>query len=287
MKLLIFGKNGQVAQSLRDALMCREYINGTFLSRDDFTIDEQVICDLIKENQPSFIVNCAAYTDVEGAEDNYDAAYQTNALLPKYLGIASQKFNIPVIHFSTDYVFDGTKEGAYVTSDQKNPLSVYGKTKSLGEDFLLAETSRAWILRTSWVYSVYGKNFFKTMCDLLQTKETLNIISDQFGAPTAAHELAHVIVSIIETPENYPYGLHHVAGEGETSWLGLACAIQKLLLNENINSITVLSGILTQKYPTKAKRPLNSRLYSDIFQLKNWEESLQEVFKKYTKEIKI
>ena len=279
MKILVFGKNGQIARSLADLVGSHKRIDPIFLAHNEFTISEAGILDQVINSTPEFIVNCCAYTDVEGAEDDYENAYRVNALLPQYIGKAAHRVKTPVIHFSTDYVFDGTKDSAYLITDEKNSLSVYGKTKSDGEDFLLAETSDAYVLRTSWVYSPYGKNFFITMFNLLQSRESLSIISDQIGAPTAAHELASSILSIISQPKNYPLGIHHVTSSGETSWFGFANEIQNLMNENAINTPTVISKILTKNYPTKAKRPLNSRLHSDIFCLKSWQDSLNDVFK--------
>ncbi|MDP3372008.1 MAG: dTDP-4-dehydrorhamnose reductase [Candidatus Paracaedibacteraceae bacterium] len=284
MKIIVLGKNGQVAQSLQDCIKSEVEIESIFLSRDDFSINSSDILSLVEKHRPNFIINCCAYTDVEGAEDDFENAYRVNALLLKYIGEASKKFNIPVIHFSTDYVFDGMKKESYIPSDQKNPLSVYGQTKSDGEDFLLNETEKAWILRTSWVYSPYGKNFFKTMYKLLRTRKRLTVISDQIGSPTAAHDLANAVLSIIKEPASYPYGVHHISGAGETSWFGFACEIQKNMRTNDILSSTMLEEITTEHYLTKAKRPLNSRLSADIFKLKSWKDSLAEVFKHYKEE---
>jgi dTDP-4-dehydrorhamnose reductase len=281
MKLLVLGKQGQLAQCVRDECMNHATIDVTFIPKEDIEVSLSYFEKLLRNIKPDVVINCMAYTDVEGAEDNFDDANLINHLLPKYVAEATHALEMPFLHISTDYVFDGSKDAPYTVLDPKSPLSVYGKTKSDGEDAILASTNIAWILRTSWVYSIYGKNFFKTMIALLQNKDQLSIISDQCGAPTSAHQLAQQIVRIISEKNIIPYGVHHAVAAGETTWYDFAKEIQKLLNTNGLSSPTKISAINAIDYPTKAKRPQNSRLISEHITMATWSKELMSVFKNY------
>jgi dTDP-4-dehydrorhamnose reductase len=222
---------------------------------------------LLDKVKPDVIVNPAAYTAVDKAESEQTVAHAVNAQAPKVLALYASKRNIPMIHFSTDYVFDGKKEGVYVEDDPVNPKSVYGKTKYLGEEAVRKNTAKYVILRTSWVFGAHGVNFLKTMLKLAQERDKLSIVADQVGAPTSARMLADVTAEIVRQllEEGAPkkYGTYHLVAEGETSWHGYA---QYVIEQANALGLATkiaardVQAIGTKDYPMPAPRPANSRL---------------------------
>jgi dTDP-4-dehydrorhamnose reductase len=220
----------------------------------------------IDKIKPDIIINSAAYTQVDRAESEKLLAHQINAIAPKVLAEKASELNIPMIHFSTDYVFDGLKNEPYEETDKANPQSVYGKTKWEGEEAVRNHKKHI-ILRTSWVFSDHGQNFLKKILKLIQEKSSLNVVGDQKGTPISAAAIADVICKIVEAILNKAdfkdFGTYHVALEGETNWHQYACFINdeamRLGLKTSMTSQDIKS-ISSDVYPTLAKRPINSRL---------------------------
>lgn len=266
MKILVTGKNGQVGHELMITLAPLGKVIGVDVKECDLS-QSAAIEALLDKVSPDIIVNPAAYTAVDKAESESTIAHAVNAQAPKILARYAARHNILLVHFSTDYIFDGTKEGAYQEDDEANPKSVYGKTKWLGEEAVRKMAAKHIIIRTSWVFGSHGVNFLKTMLKLAQERDKLSIVADQFGAPTSAKLLAEVTAQIIkelQEPGFYrKFGTYHVVAKGETSWHGYA----KLVI-EKANALGVVTKIspdqikpiTTKEYPVPAPRPANSRL---------------------------
>ena len=266
MKILVTGKDGQVGHELMKTLAPLGKVIGVDVKECDLS-QSAAIEALLDKVSPDIIVNPAAYTAVDKAESESTIAHAVNAQAPKILARYAARHNILLVHFSTDYIFDGTKEGAYQEDDEANPKSVYGKTKWLGEEAVRKMAAKHIIIRTSWVFGSHGVNFLKTMLKLAQERDRLSIVADQFGAPTSAKLLAEVTAQIIkelQEPGFYrKFGTYHVVAKGETSWHGYA----KLVV-EKANALGVVTkiapdqikAITTKEYPVPAPRPANSRL---------------------------
>jgi dTDP-4-dehydrorhamnose reductase len=250
----------------------------------------EAIRKLVRETCPDVIVNPAAYTAVDKAESDQERAAAVNAVAPGIIGEEAAKIGAFVVHYSTDYVFDGTKEGAYMEDDTANPQSIYGRTKRDGELALATTNPRHLILRTSWVVGAHGGNFAKTMLKLAADRESLSVVADQWGAPTSGALLADLAAHLVRqqqgSPGSFSYGTYHCVAGGETNWCDYAryvvgAAIQAgkpiKVLPEAIKPIT------TADYPTPAKRPANSRLdtrkFRDTFglELPHWQRGLDHV----------
>lgn len=261
MKVLITGRNGQVAQALLSSLAGLGEL--TCLGRAELDLaDVQAIRQRVRTLRPDLIINAAAYTAVDQAETDADNAFAINAVAPGVLAEEAKALGVPLIHYSTDYVFDGSKASPYREDDEPQPLGVYGQSKLAGEQAITAAGGDYLILRTSWVYSLYGRNFLLTMQRLLQEREELRVVSDQVGAPTWAGTIADTTRALIEqwqqgTPG--PWGTYHLTGLGETSWFGFAEAIGEQLRSTG-KPCARLVPIASSEYPTPAQRPLNSRL---------------------------
>ena len=261
MKVLITGRNGQVAQALLSSLAGLGEL--TCLGRAELDLsDVQAIHQRVRTLRPDLIINAAAYTAVDQAETDADNAFAINAVAPGVLAEEAKALGVPLIHYSTDYVFDGSKASPYREDDEPQPLGVYGQSKLAGEQAITAAGGDYLILRTSWVYSLYGRNFLLTMQRLLQEREELRVVSDQVGAPTWAGTIADTTRALIEqwqqgTPG--PWGTYHLTGLGETSWFGFAEAIGEQLRSTG-KPCARLVPIASSEYPTPAQRPLNSRL---------------------------
>jgi dTDP-4-dehydrorhamnose reductase len=290
MKILLTGSNGQVGFELQKKLSALGEVIATDRKELDL-IDPDAIRQIIDQTKPDIIINPAAYTAVDKAESEPDLAYLINVKAPEVLAEKASELDIPLIHFSTDYVFDGLKKGAYVETDPTIPQSVYGKTKCEGEEKVRTHAKHI-ILRTSWVFGVHGNNFLKTMLRLIQEKESLSIVADQWGSPASASMLCDVtfkIIDVILKNKNFnDYGTYHVTSDGETNWFEYASLISNELikLNTNIKSVpNQIRPILTSEYPTAAKRPLNSRLNCEklkktfMLQLPHWESEVKKVLR--------
>jgi dTDP-4-dehydrorhamnose reductase len=265
MKILLTGKNGQVGFALHKKLVSLGEIIAT--DRNELNLENSdAIRAFIEKIKPDIIINAAAYTDVDKAETDIELACKVNTEAPRVLAEEASQLDIPIIHFSTDYVFDGLKKEPYVETDQVNPQSVYGQTKWEGEEAVRNHKKHI-ILRTSWVFSDHGQNFLKTILKLIQEKSSLNIVSDQKGTPTSTAILADVTYKIVETILNEAnfkdFGTYHVALEGETNWYQYACFINDEALRLGLKTTMTsqdIKSISSDAYPTAAIRPMNSKL---------------------------
>ncbi|MGZ9737613.1 dTDP-4-dehydrorhamnose reductase [Pseudomonas sp. GNP012] len=261
MKVLINGRNGQVSHELQRRLgAIGELI---VLGRDQLDLAQpDQIRRQVQNLRPDLIINAAAHTAVDQAESEPQAAFAINAIAPGILAEEALALDIPLIHYSTDYVFDGLKAGPYNEDDTPNPLGVYGKSKLAGEQAIKDVQGKYLILRTSWVYSTHGRNFLLTMQRLLQEKPELRVVADQIGAPTWAGTIANSTLALIEhwqANEVASWGTYHLSAQGETSWFGFAQAIGEALRQQG-KPCAALFPIPSSDYPTPAARPLNSRL---------------------------
>lgn len=284
MKIVLLGANGQVGWELRKSLSSLKTVIAFDRSHVDLEDLESLKKRLI-EIKPEIIVNAAAYTQVDKAESEPEKAYLINSTAVNALAEVSKNIGATLIHYSTDYVFDGTKEGYYLESDPAAPLNVYGKSKREGEKAILASDCNYFIFRTSWVYGWHGNNFIKTILRLAQEKEELKIINDQFGAPTSAEFIATLTTSVIHKIKGKPElkGIYNLVPSGETTWyefskLIVECAIESgLSLKTDPSSIEPISS---ENYPTPAARPKNSRLETTKLQstfdmsLPKWDEGV-------------
>jgi dTDP-4-dehydrorhamnose reductase len=291
MKILVTGKNGQVGHELMRSLEPLGTVIGVDVSDCDLS-DQAAIETLLNKVKPDLIVNPAAYTAVDKAETEAVIAHAINAQAPEVMAQYAARHDIPMIHYSTDYVFDGKKEGAYIETDKVNPQSVYGKTKSLGETAVRNNTPKHVILRTSWVFGSHGVNFLKTMLKLAQERDKLSIVSDQVGSPTSASLLADVTAEIakqlFEPSAVSKYGTYHLVSEGETSWHGYAQAVvveaNALGVKTKVNASAIVA-IKTDEYPLPATRPANSRLDTSkvkqvyMLTLPTWQDEVSKVLK--------
>lgn len=268
MKILLFGKGGQVGWELQRSLAPL----GELIALDtdspqpcgDFTrLDD--IAQTVRTIAPDVIVNAAAYTAVDKAESEPELVHTINALAPGILAREARKLGSWLIHYSTDYVFDGSGSKPWLETDPTAPLSVYGSTKLAGEEAIRAAGCHHLIFRTSWVYAARGGNFARTMLRLAQERERLTVIDDQIGAPTGADLLADVTAHAIRTARQRPElsGLYHLAAAGETSWHGYACFVLDRARQAGIELKAATENVLpvpTSAFPLPARRPLNSRL---------------------------
>jgi dTDP-4-dehydrorhamnose reductase len=268
MKFLLFGKGGQVGWELQRSLAPL----GELIALDvdsqqqcgDFTRPDD-IAKTVRAVAPDVIVNAAAYTAVDKAESEPEQALTINALAPGIIARESRKLGSWLIHYSTDYVFDGSGSKPWVETDHTGPCSVYGSTKLEGEEAIRASGCHHLIFRTSWVYAARGRNFAKTMLRLAQERKRLTVIDDQIGAPTGADLLADVTAHAIRTALQQPElsGLYHLVAGGETSWHGYACFVLNLARQAGIELKVVAENVIpvpTSAFPLPARRPLNSRL---------------------------
>jgi dTDP-4-dehydrorhamnose reductase len=260
-KVLINGRHGQVSHELQRRLgAVGELI---VLGRDQLDLAQpDQIRRQVQTIRPDLIINAAAHTAVDLAESEPQAAFAINAVAPGILAEEALALDIPLIHYSTDYVFDGTKAAPYTEDDTPNPLGVYGKSKLAGEQAIRDVQGKHLILRTSWVYSTHGRNFLLTMQRLLQEKPELRVVADQIGAPTWAGTIANSTLALIErwqANEVADWGTYHLSAQGETSWFGFAQAIGEALRQQGKPCATLIA-IPSSDYPTPAARPLNSRL---------------------------
>jgi len=283
MKILICGQHGQVSRELQQRLQgLGELI---VLGRDQLDLaNAEQIRQRVRAHRPSLIINAAAHTAVDQAESEPDAAFAINAIAPGILAEEAKALGIPLIHYSTDYVFDGSKPAPYTEADTPNPLGVYGQSKLAGEQAIAAVGGQYLVLRTSWVYSNHGKNFLLTMQRLLQEKPQMRIVADQIGAPTWAGSIANSTLALIERWQAGTageWGVYHLTAQGETSWFGFAEAIGEHLRKQG-KACAELEAIPSSAYPTPAQRPLNSRL--DCSRLRQqwhvsqpqWQDALRE-----------
>ncbi|MBA1279032.1 MULTISPECIES: dTDP-4-dehydrorhamnose reductase [Pseudomonadaceae] len=283
MKILITGSRGQLSRELQLALAGE----GKVLALGHNVLDLAKPAEIrrqVRLLRPDLIINAAAYTAVDSAQADRDQAFAVNAVGPGVLAEEAAALGVPLIHYSTDYVFDGRKSEPYREEDQPAPLSVYGESKLAGEQAVQAVGGKHLILRTSWVYSSHGRNFLLTMQRLLQERDSLSVVDDEIGAPTWAGTLGTVTAELVRKWRNGsggPSGLYHLTANGETSWYGFACSIAEHLSQQGRLRAS-LEPILSSDYPTAAQRPLNSRLNCSRLQrdwnieLPDWEDALHQ-----------
>lgn len=261
MKILVCGHHGQVAQALQAQLNGLGEVH--VLGRAQLNMaSPEALREPLRRLAPQLIINAAAHTAVDQAESEPDLAFAINADGPRVLAEEAVRLGAPLIHYSTDYVFDGEKALPYTELDRPNPLGVYGRSKLAGEHAIAAVDGEHLILRTSWVYSLYGRNFLLTMQRLLQEKPQLRVVSDQIGAPTWATTIAIATRALIErwqAGQRGAWGTYHLSAQGETSWFGFAQAIGEQLKARGLPCAELLP-ISTSEYLTPARRPANSRL---------------------------
>jgi len=283
MKILITGSKGQLARELQLELAGAGKLLALGHNALDLSDSDQVR-EQVRLLRPDLIINAAAYTAVDPAESHRELAFAVNARGPQVLAEEAARLGVPLIHYSTDYVFDGRKTEPYCEADVPQPLSVYGASKLAGEQAIQAVGGEYLILRTSWVYSQHGKNFLLTMQRLLQERDALSVVSDEIGSPTWAATIARTTAEMVRkrsAGEAGPSGLYHLTASGETSWYGFACSIAEQLRQQG-RLRAEITPILSKDYPTAAQRPLNSRLNCARLQqdwgirLPDWETALHE-----------
>lgn len=253
MKILITGANGMLAKAVINQFKNEYELILTDITELDIT-NENAVLFFITKNKPNYIINCAAYTAVDKAEEDFELAKRINSDGPRNLAIACKEHNIPLIHISTDYVFDGNLDvdKSYVENDIPNPITVYGKTKLMGEKAIIDNYSNYYIFRTAWLYGD-GNNFVKTMLKLGQEKDEIPVVSDQYGSPTYTVDLANIIYQAIF--KKIPYGIYHSTNEGFTTWYKFTKEIFNLA---NINCKVI--SVTSEEFIRPAKRPKNSKL---------------------------
>ncbi len=262
MRLAVTGKNGQVVSALQ--ALAGPGLEIVALGRPELDLARpDTVFNALREAKPDVVVSAAAYTAVDKAESEPDIAFAFNRDGAKAVARAANVIGVPVIHLSTDYVFDGTKTTAYVENDPTGPASVYGRSKLEGEQAVSDSTANYAILRTAWVYSEYGSNFVKTMLRLSESRDEINVVADQFGCPTSANDIAVAIVAIARKlatdPSAHLRDVFHVSGTGETNWADFAKQIFAFSAESGGKSV-IVNDITTAQYPTPARRPANSRL---------------------------
>ena len=277
MKVLVTGVKGQLGYDVVKDLEKRGH-QPIGVDRDEMDLmDNEAIRTFIMNLKPEAIIHCAAYTAVDKAEEEVETCYQINAESVKVISECAKELDVKLIYISTDYVFDGTKEGEYVETDLPNPINVYGASKLKGEQYVQTLLEKYYIVRISWVFGVNGNNFIKTMRRLGSERDELNIINDQVGSPTYTADLAPLLVDMMETDK---YGIYHVTNEETCSWYEFANEIFKQSgIEVKTNPIT------TDQYPTAAKRPMNSRMSKAKLKangfnlLPTWQEALAHYLK--------
>ena len=289
MKILITGSNGQLGNELQKIVstgkaeigaVSEEIKNAEVFAMDvdilDITNLEQVK-KVLNEVKPDVVINCAAATNVDGCEANQDLAFKINSLGPRNLAMVAEELGAKIVQVSTDYVFSGVGETPLKESDLVAPVSVYGKTKLLGEEFVRDFSSKYYIVRTAWLYGYVGHNFVYTMMKLGKDRDTLSVVNDQLGNPTHANDLAYHILKLIQTEE---YGVYHCTGKGECSWFDFASEIMKLSgRNCTVNPCT--SEEYKSMYPNSADRPAYSSLDNMMLrctvgdEMRDWKDALK------------
>jgi len=274
MKVLVTGAKGQLGY---DVVKCLELIGIEYLGTDRETLDitnEIDVKKVVLDYRPDVIVHCAAYTAVDKAEDEKEMCYAVNVLGTKYIAEACKEIDAKMIYISTDYVFDGEGDKPFDVTDKPNPINYYGKTKYEGELEVQNLLDKYFIVRISWVFGSNGSNFVKTMLKLGKERNEISVIVDQIGSPTYTYDLAKLLLEMIQTEK---FGTYHVTNEGYCSWYEFACEIFS-----NIGIHIKINPIYSTDYPTRAKRPYNSRLdkgrltdYS-FNELRNWKNALSD-----------
>lgn len=273
MRVLVTGYHGQLGYDVVKLLKEQgEEVIGATREHFDLT-DEAKIKEVIRSFKPEVVVHCAAYTQVDKAEDNKELCYAVNVLGTRYIAEACREINAKMVYISTDYVFDGSSDKPYEVNDKVNPVNYYGETKLQGEYEVMKILENHFIIRISWVFGENGNNFVKTMLRLAETRNELNVVGDQYGSPTYTKDLAILIAEMIRTEK---YGIYHASNEGTCSWNEFAIAIF-----ENRGLEVKVNAIPTSDYPTRAKRPMSSIMSKDKLEqngfnrLPDWKDALQ------------
>ncbi|MFH4868935.1 dTDP-4-dehydrorhamnose reductase [Vibrio diabolicus] len=290
MRVLITGGRGQVGYCLTKQLS--EYGNNTVLSldKDDLDITNQdAVKVTVQEFQPTIIINAAAHTAVDKAENEVRLSYAINRDGPKFLAEAAQEVGAAILHISTDYVFEGNKDGEYLETDMTNPQGVYGASKLAGEEAVMSACEKHIVLRTAWVFGEHGNNFVKTMLRLGVDRDELSIVADQYGGPTYSGDIANALIAIakrISQDESIEYGIYHYSGLPHVNWCQFADAIFESAVKQGVlTKKPNLTSITTEQYPTPAKRPSNSRMstkkITDAFTLEasDWRTAIKMIQK--------
>jgi dTDP-4-dehydrorhamnose reductase len=251
MRILIIGAEGMLGHDLVDVLSKGNEIITTTIDTLDITDIKKAI-HTVNDHQPDVVVHAAAYTDVDGSESNQDLAYKVNSLGTRNVALACRRIDCSMVYISTDYVFDGTKGASYYEYDQTNPINVYGLTKLLGEKYVKEQLNKFYIIRTSWLYGFHGDNFVKTMLNLSQSNDTINVVDDQIGSPTYTWDLSTAISQLIESPV---FGTYHITNSKNCSWYQFA---QEIFRQKKID--ITLNPVTTENFPRPAKRPKHSVL---------------------------
>lgn len=280
MKILLFGSTGQLGTEFRSRSDLGELIAVSRTKCD--LADPEALRKVIRSSKPQIILNAAAYTAVDRAESEVEACFAINSVAPGVMAEEAARLGALLVHYSTDYVFDGNKSEPYDEEDPANPQNQYGRSKLAGELAIKGTKARYLLLRTSWVYSPYGNNFVKTMLRLGMERKSLRIVDDQIGAPTSAAAIARATLKVVReyNPNGeFPVGLYHMTAEGQTSWAGFA---HEIFRQAKLQPSPAIEPIRSEEYPTPARRPRNSRLSNENFarafgfRLSNWQEQLPE-----------
>ena len=276
-RVLITGSNGQLGKTLKD-IVATEYNQNeyVFVGRSKFDItDFNHVANFLNASSFDYIINCAAYTNVEKAEDEPEKAFLINAEAVENLAIECKKRNIVLIHISTDYVFDGENPNPYLETDNTNPINTYGASKRKGEELIELILQQYYIVRTSWLYSIYKHNFVATISDKIKADANLKIVDSQYGTPTSSIALSRFLIFLTE--KNIDFGTYHFSAKGETTWYDFALEIASYYESYDINKISPINT-----YITKAKRPQNSVLNNSkalrhFENIPHWKTQLEEV----------
>ncbi|MGV8813324.1 MAG: dTDP-4-dehydrorhamnose reductase [Gelidibacter sp.] len=282
--VLVTGASGQLGQCIKDIAHQFPALNLLFVDKNTLDItNTNDVLEFFETHTIDWCINCAAYTAVDNAENDHENAYKVNVFGVKNIAQACQKYDVKMIHVSTDFVFDGLKTAPYTELDIPNPINIYGETKLKGENEIQQILEKHFIIRTSWLYSEHGSNFMKTMLRLAEDRDELSVIDDQFGTPTYAGDLAQIIFQIIQT-NSKNYGTFHYSNDGAISWFDFSKAIFEL------SDVEIkLNAIPTTSYPTPAKRPIYSIMdKSKIIvtmgiEIPFWEKSLNRALIKLNK----
>jgi dTDP-4-dehydrorhamnose reductase len=269
MKIVLTGAGGQLGQALQNALSSHEVVA---FDRGQLDITRLItVHNALTDTQPDLVVNAAAFNNVDGAESNPLSAYRINALGPRNLALATAARNIPILHISTDYVFDGTSARPYHEFDKPNPQSVYGASKQAGETSVQTLNPRHYVVRTAWLYHIVGQNFPLTICTLASQQSVVRVVSDQYGSPTYAPHLAAAIARLLLTNA---YGIYHLAGQGGVSWFELTRTLYRLL-----DIRTPVSPVASAEFPRPAVRPpysILTTIQDPHIVLPPWQQGLEE-----------
>ena len=285
-KFLITGAKGQVGYCLTQQLQGKHEILAVDRDKLDIT-DQSAVKNAVENFHPDVIINAAAHTAVDRAETEVELSEAINVKGPQYLAEAAKDVGATILHISTDYVFDGQREGKYKETDATDPQGVYGKTKLEGEQAVAKANDKFIVLRTAWVFGEHGNNFVKTMLRLAKTRDTLGVVADQIGGPTYAGDIAASLIQIAEkiiAGEDVQYGIYHFTGEPYVSWCDFAKAIFDEAVSQNVlEKAPLVNSITTADYPTPAKRPANSCLdltkIQQVFDIQpsNWQKALKNI----------